>query len=188
MDNLIRVYDDALSIKKCKYLVDMFERYPELHEHQVNADGQTLTRINLMAYKRISNPFSEDLEYLSNVFMRAARKYKDDLGVQQFQFPPKFALEAMKIKRYQPGGQDSFPAHVDVTNLENCKRFLVMFIYLTDNQRGQTTLNVKDDLFVSSCKRGSILLFPPYWPWVHSGEKPLQDSKYILGSYLHYAE
>jgi hypothetical protein len=120
--------------------------------------------------------------------MSASRKYKDDLGIQQFQLPPKFALEAMKIKRYQTGGHDSFPSHIDVTNLENCKRFLVMFIYLTNNKKGQTTLNVKDDLFVSSCKQGSIIMFPPYWPWVHSGEKPVQNSKYILGSYLQYVE
>jgi hypothetical protein len=120
--------------------------------------------------------------------MDAVKKYKEDIDIQPFQFPAKFALEAMKIKRYQPGGQDSFPSHVDVNNLETSKRFLVMFIYLTDNQKGQTTLNMKDDLFVSSCKKGSALLFPPYWPWVHAGEKPVQDSKYILGGYLHYAE
>ena len=186
MDNLIRTYEGALSSEQCEYLVDMFEQYYWLHENQVNSNGQTLTRLNLMGSS--DSPFREDLEYLSNVFMGAARKYKDDLGVQQFQLPAKFALEAMKIKRYNPSGRDSFPSHVDVNNLENCKRFLVMFIYLTNNQEGRTTINVKDDLFVSSCKKGSILLFPPYWPWVHAGERPVKTSKYILGSYLHYAE
>ena len=208
MDNLIRTYEGALSDEQCDYLVDMFEQHSALHENQVNANNQTLTCLNLMGSSH--SPFREDLEYLSNIFMSAVRKYKDDLGIQHFQFPTKFTLEAMKIKRYepgghdsfpphvdvsnlenckryQPGGRDSFPAHVDVTNLENCKRFLVMFIYLTNNQMGQTTLNVKDDLFVSSCKKGNVLLFPPYWPWVHTGEEPVQDSKYILGSYLHYA-
>ena len=186
MDNLVRAYEDALSDEQCEYLVGMFEQHPTLHENQVNAAGQTLTRLNLMGSS--DSPFAEDLELLSNVFMSAVRKYKDDIDIQLFQFPAKFALEAIKIKRYLPDGQDSFPAHVDVNNLENCKRFLVMFIYLTDNQKGQTTLIMKDDIFVSSCKKGSVLLFPPYWPWVHAGEKPVQNSKYILGSYLHYAE
>ena len=184
MDNLIRAYEGALSDEQCDYLVDMFEQHSALHENQVNANGQTLTCLNLMG--SIHSPFREDLKYLSNIFISAVRKYKDDLGIQHFQFPTKFTLEAMKIKRYEPGGHDSFPAHVDVSNLENCKRFLVMFIYLTNNQMGQTTLEVKDDLFVSSCKKGNVLLFPPYWPWVHTGEEPVQDSKYILGSYLHY--
>jgi hypothetical protein len=186
MDNLVRVYEGALSDERCEYFVNMFEQHPALHENQINADGQTLTRINLMASN--DSPFAEDIVSLANVFMDAVKKYKEDIDIQPFQFPAKFALEAMKIKRYQPGGQDSFPSHVDVNNLETSKRFLVMFIYLTDNQKGQTTLNMKDDLFVSSCKKGSVLLFPPYWPWVHAGEKPVQDSKYILGGYLHYAE
>ena len=186
MDNLIRVYKEALTDDQCEYLVSKFESHPELHEKQVNADGQTLTRLNLMGSR--DSPFAEDLELLSNVFMGAVRKYRDDIDIKPFQFPAKFALEAIKIKRYLPSWHDSFPAHVDVNNLENCKRFLVMFIYLTDNQKGETTLETKDDLFISPCKKGSVLLFPPYWPWVHAGEKPEETSKYILGSYLHYAE
>ena len=186
MDNLVRVYEGVLSDERCEYFVNMFEQYPSLHENQINSNGKTLTRINLMESN--DSPFAEDVVSLANIFMSAVQKYKDDIGIQQLQFPARDGLEAMKIKRYQPGGQDSFPSHVDVNSLENSKRFLVMFIYLTDNQKGQTTLNMKDDLFVSSCKKGSVLLFPPYWPWVHAGEKPVQDSKYILGSYLHYAE
>ncbi len=186
MDNLIRAYDGALSDQQCDYLVDMFEKHYALHENQINAKGQTLTRINLMANKY--TPFKEDLEYLSNVFMSGVKKYKDDLNLQKFQFPPKFSLEAMKIKRYEKGGKDSFPFHIDANDLETSKRFLVMFIYLTNNEKGQTTLKTKDDLFISPCKKGTILLFPPYWPWVHQGEEPIHESKYILGSYLHYVE
>ena len=186
MDNLIRVYENAIDDNQCNYLIDMFEQYPGLHEKQVNAKGQTLTYLNMMGSNK--SPFYDDLEHLSNIFMSAVRKYKDDIDIQQFQFPTKFALEAMKIKRYEPGGHDSFPAHIDVSNSENCIRFLVMFIYLTNNQKGQTTINVKDDSFVSSCKKGSILLFPPMWPWIHAGEEPVKTPKYIVGSYLHYVE
>ncbi len=180
MDNLIRVYDGALGDKQCDYLIDMFDRYSALQEIQVNAYGQTLTRMNLMADK--FSPFKEDLEYLGNVFVGGVRKYKEDIGILPSQWPEKYTLEAMKIKKYEHNGQDSFPTHVDVNSLDNCKRFLVMFIYLTDNEGGETL--VQD--FVSPCKKGSIIIFPPYWPWLHSGEKPIDTPKYILGSYLHY--
>ena len=186
MDNLIRAYDDALSDQQCDYLVEMFEKYSALQEKQTNGKGQTLTRMNLMESK--FSPFKEDLDHLSKVFMSGVKKYKDDLDLQQFQFPKKYGIEAMKIKRYESGGQDPFPFHVDVNNLNNSIRFLVMFIYLTNNEKGETTLKTKDDLFVSPCKKGTILLFPPYWPWVHQGEEPIKESKYILGSYLHYVE
>jgi hypothetical protein len=30
------------------------------------------------------------------------------------------------------------------------------------------------------------VLFPPLWPWIHSGAKPVDKPKYIIGTYLHY--
>mgnify|MGYP002885557047 FL=1 len=184
MDNHIRVIPDALSPEQCDYLVNMFEDHSNLHETQVNGDGQTLTRLNLMGSK--NTPFREDLEYLSNVFLGGVREYRAQLDLQPYQFPSKFTLEAMKIKKYEPNSQDGFPNHIDVNDLETAKRFLVMFIYLTDNVKGQTTLSLSKDTFISNCTRGNMLVFPPYWPWIHAGEQPLYKSKYILGSYLHY--
>ena len=29
-------------------------------------------------------------------------------------------------------------------------------------------------------------MFPPLWPWVHAGMKPINKPKYMVGSYLHY--
>ena len=185
MDNLIRTYEGALSDEQCDYMVAMFEQYPALHEEQANGPHQSLTRLNLMESSH--SPFREDIDYIANVFMAAVRKYKDDLELEPFQFPEKFSLEAMKIKRYMPNGKESFPFHVDVNGTHNNLRFLVMFIYLTDNNKGQTTVKPKDDLFVSPCRKGSIILFPPYWPWSHQGEPPIETPKYILGSYLQYA-
>ena len=134
MDNLIRTYEGALSDEQCDYMVAMFEQYPALHEEQANGPHQSLTRLNLMASNH--SPFREDIDYLANVFMAAVRKYKDDLGLEPYQFPEKFSLEAMKIKKYEPNSQDGFPNHIDVNDLETAKRFLVMFIYLTDNAKG----------------------------------------------------
>jgi len=69
-------------------------------------------------------------------------------------------------------------------NIESAKRFLVFFIYLDDNERGET--NFPQLGLASPCKQGSLLMFPPLWPWVHAGMKPVKKSKYMIGSYLHY--
>jgi hypothetical protein len=29
-------------------------------------------------------------------------------------------------------------------------------------------------------------MFPPLWPWLHQGMKPIDKPKYMIGSYLHY--
>ena len=90
----------------------------------------------------------------------------------------------MRLKRYLPNGVDQFGNHVDVADLESARRFLVFFLYLDDNDGGSTTFPDYD--VTSKCKKGSLLMFPPLWPWLHAGEKPIDKPKYILGSYLHY--
>jgi hypothetical protein len=88
------------------------------------------------------------------------------------------------LKRYLDNGKDEFRAHVDAVSLASSVRFLVFFIYLDDNDKGETAF---PQLSVASpCKKGSLLMFPPLWPWLHAGLKPLNKPKYILGSYLHY--
>ena len=197
MDNLIRIYDNVLSAKKCDYLVSKFEEHSELHEVQDCGNGKTLTRINLMATP--GTPFRKDLNYLSNIFMESVERYKKDCHIQPFQFPDRFGVEPFKIKRYLPNTTDEFPYHVDVNGYATARRFLVMFAYLTNNEKGETEINVKSEykgkdyelsrestIISSACKQGSILLFPPLWPWVHKGVAPAKTAKYILGSYLHY--
>jgi len=31
-----------------------------------------------------------------------------------------------------------------------------------------------------------MLMFPPMWPWLHAGTKPINEPKYIMQTYLHY--
>ena len=118
--------------------------------------------------------------------MENVERYKQDCNIQPFQFPDKFGIEPFRIKRYMPDTTDEFPAHVDVKDRPTARRFLVMFAYLTNNEAGQTEIDCMNMNMTSSCKQGSILLFPPLWPWVHRGVAPAKNPKYILGSYLHY--
>ena len=182
MDNLVRIYNDVMTDEKCQYFIDKFEAHPEMQEIQNNSQDKTLTFINLMSSP--DTPFREDLNFLSNLFMENVEKYKKNCRIKPFQFPDKFGVEAYKIKRYLPNTTDEFPAHVDVRDRATARRFLVMFVYLTDNYAGQTELEVLAGK--SPCRRGSILLFPPLWPWVHAGKAPVKNPKYIIGSYLQY--
>ena len=57
-------------------------------------------------------------------------------------------------------------------------------MYLNNNEGGQTDFPMLEKH--ADCKQGDILLFPPMWPWVHRGKKPIDKPKYIVQSYLHY--
>ena len=186
MNNYIQIYKNVISDEYCDELIEKFESTPE--NHRDNDFGQRVyTRQGQTSYKVINLQKCEmmsDITKLTKVYFKYIEQYKKDCDIKPFQFPEKFGVEAFKIKRYLPDTTDEFPAHVDVRDYATARRFLVMFVYLTDNYAGQTELKVLAG--TSPCKRGSILLFPPMWPWIHAGKAPVKNPKYIMGSYLQY--
>lgn len=184
MDNLIRVYDKQVSEERCQQLIEKFESDTNNHKIQDCGNGATLTQINLL--NSPDTIWKEDANFLVNVIMNCVYSYKKDCEIKENQWPEKFGFEPPKIKRYTPSTGEWFPEHVDVLDHRTARRFLVAFLYLDHNKRGSTVLNPKGETFVSSCKTGSVLLFPPMWPWLHTGCFPVDKPKYIVGSYLHY--
>ena len=178
MDNYIRCYDNAVTDEFSDMCVLKFENDYIAHE-QWPEDKPFFTQINLGK----SGMWGDENTYLTDVFTKYVKKYRKDCKIDNNQWPSSFGLEPFRMKRYLPDGQN-FPPHVDVNTKQNCTRFLAFFLYLTDNKEGSTIFtnhNVK-----SSCSKGSLLIFPPNWLYLHSGERCVEKNKYIVGSYAHY--
>jgi len=180
MDNLIKIYDDAVPSDFCDSLVEKFERSSDQWDVQSNTNYD-FTQIDMGKHmKSWQGEFGELLNYL----FACVGKYKEDIKPS---WPDKHGFESPRIKRYMPNNTDEFRNHVDVNTNKNCVRFLVFFSYLVDNEAGQTVINpIGGDQVISPCKKGSVLCFPPMWTHPHAGLKPVRDPKYIVGSYLHY--
>jgi hypothetical protein len=181
MENYIRKYDNVVDDKFCDNLIQQFDSCPEQYEKQSQGE-MSFTQIHLLA-----NPVWEtEVAYLVDVFKDSIKRYRKDcnIGYDTNIWPQKYGFEGPRLKRYLPDGVDQFGNHVDVADHESARRFLVFFLYLDDNDGGATTF--PDYGFTSPCKKGSLLMFPPLWPWMHAGKKPIDKPKYILGSYLNY--
>lgn len=184
MDNHVRIYEDVLELNYCNHLINKFEKYIDQHESQKEGE-MSFTQIDMGKHIAV---WHSEIDVLRKVLMINVTKYANDLEIGSV-WPTKHTFESPRIKRYLPNDQDQFGTHVDVNNYENSKRFLVFFIYLDDNEAGQTIISPGGKEHyrrISYCKRGNMLIFPPLWPWPHSGEKPIKKPKYIIGSYLHY--
>ena len=178
-NTFIRLYNNAIDLDYCDSLVEKFESHSEQHEH-INDKNLSLTQINIFNYSN----WKDDTEKLGRCLIPFIDKYKSEFS--EHCFPKKYGFEPFKMKRYLPDSEDCFPPHVDVTGKNNNARFLAFFVYLSDNDEGKTKFDYQD--VITDCAKGSMIIFPPLWPWVHSGEKPVQVSKYIIGGYLHYIE
>ena len=180
MNNYVKIYKNVVDDYFCKRIIDKFESNSQQHEtHKDNS--MSFTQINIMDSRW--NNWKQETEAVYNILMNCVSLYQKEYKPI---WPEKYAFAAIRIKRYLPDGNDCFNTHVDVKDNKTSIRFLVFFLYLDDNLKGQTIIKPRGNKIISKCKKGNVLVFPPMWTHPHSGEKPLNKPKYIIGSYLHY--
>ena len=184
MDNMIRVYDGILDKEFCQRLIEKFEATDDKtvwNDYRKFSDTLLLENVDY---------WKDEIPVCLDAFTQIIEKYKGDLpwpDEHKKLFPKEYTLEGIKLKKYSPNDIDEFPWHVDVTTGETGLRFLAFFIYLDDNDAGETEFIENKTTTISvKCVGGRAIMFPPMFPWVHCGRKPVNKPKYLLQSYLHY--
>ena len=196
LSHLCRVYENVLNDDYCDYLVKRFEEDTK-YKDKVDSFRRKFARLDIMDSnfgKSGAKGWEEDISKITKIYEGIVEKYKKDCKIDKYQFPEEWAWEGLRINKYQDNGTDEFFNHIDVNGYKAARRFLTVFCYLDDNVSGETDFpefgwrgKMQEKLaFRSPCKKGSVLLFPPMWPWTHRGNKPKNKPKYILQTYLHY--
>ena len=176
--NYISVYDGVFSEGSCDKLIHFFES---------NKDKTKETDLGFCKFREL--PFSISPQNESNVakvLKPYVQRYKQDNNISDYVWPERYKMEGIRFKKYMPNSGDGFEEHADAVNVDSCTRFLVMFVYLSNNNSGHTTFptfNIEVEP-----KQGRLLMFPPNWCYPHIGEQVKDKPKYIMGSYCHYAE
>lgn len=180
MKKYIKTYDKVISQDICNELIAKFEASQDQQTRTEYENHRYFTEININQHK--------DWEGMVNGLYATLKpyieRYKNDCKIQFNQWPDKFGFEQIRFKKYNADGVDEFKSHVDVGDYASAKRFLVFFLYLDDNKKGETGFdeyNIK-----VQPKPGRLLMFPPLWTYLHTAYKPVDKPKYIIGSYLHY--
>ena len=183
MEKWIKTYPKIFSKEECAGLIEWFEILDESKQlvHTKLEGHREFDEVNL-------NDFREQtLKMQLDVYKRfddILERYKQDVKIHKKALPEKSAWEEIRIKRYR-AGRGNFLDHVDVGDYISARRFLVFFVYLNNVEEGGETEFPTLDLQVSP-ECGTILIFPATWTYLHRGNTPISNDKYILGSYKHY--
>ena len=183
MERWIKTYPKIFSKEECTALIEWFEILDESNQLvQTKLEGhREFDEVNLNDFRE------QSLKMQLDVYKRfddILEKYKQDVKVHKKALPEKSAWEEIRIKRYR-AGRGNFLDHVDVGDYISARRFLVFFVYLNNVAEGGETEFPTLDLQVSP-ECGTILVFPATWTFLHRGNVPISNDKYILGSYKHY--
>jgi hypothetical protein len=181
--DLVRVYPGVLSPEQCQELVHGFCDRSDHHLIHDN-EGFAFSELNLTQH------WSDGHDLAFKAVFPMFERYSRDLDIDVTQWPQDLAFEELRIKGYRTGGHDRFDPHVDVGDHASARRFLAALLYLNDVEEGGETefLTWGNDHCSRSWfpRAGTLLLFPPLWPWLHAGRPPISGPKYILTTYLHY--
>jgi hypothetical protein len=179
--NYIRWYDHAISDTACARLIETFEQRRDLQaENGATArPGLELSRWTEMNLVRLDDASLE--RYFVDSIAHYKRRYEADCGLPR-PLPDPSRLAPLMMKRYRPGGEEAFQPHFDSVR-EHCNRYLVFLWYLNDVGQGGETRFVDLGHEVAPLS-GRLLIFPPYWAYVHAGMPPVSGPKYIVSTYL----
>ena len=183
MEKWIKTYPKIFSKEECTGLIEWFEILDESKQLvQTKLEGhREFDEVNLNDFREQSLKMQLDVyKRFDDIF----ENYKQDVKVHKKALPEKSAWEELRIKRYRTG-VGNFLDHVDVGDSISARRFLVFFVYLNDVAEGGETEFPDLDLTISP-ECGRILVFPSTWTFLHRGNIPISNDKYILGSYKHY--
>ena len=179
----IKVYENVIPHSFCDDLIQKFESNSDKWENRNKLSTERNLSFKELHWFKDMDTWKDETDTLTNTFIQYIDDYKSEFS--KFCFPEKYALEPFKMKKYEPNGVDEFGWHVDVNSRDNMERFLAFFLYLSDNEEGKTEFPYQNT--ITDCKKGSMVIFPPMWPWYHRGTKPIKVPKYFMGSYLLYA-
>lgn len=195
-DPYLVTYENVLSDSLCDSIVKKYNYVLKNEKEKIDKlsicykDGNKLctacncTRMNLMEH----SIFKNDIYNIAHISKDIFKRYVKETESQTWQFPKKYNFESIKMKRYLPNTDQGFKPHIDVNSWESSKRFLAIIYYLNDDFGGGETNFIKHNLKIKP-KKGMCVLFPPYWPWIHSAEMVTgNNSKYFLGTYLTYVD
>jgi len=176
--NYIKVYDKVLEPSHCKSLITFFENNKQ-HTFIEEESHRRFQELNLSLAPKYNN-------LVATILRPYVKRYKKDCKISDYVWPKTFRLENVRFKKYEPNDIDRFEIHADSTTALTWSRFLVFFVYLTNNKDGRTCFPDYD--ICVEPKEGRLLMFPPNWCYPHYAEKVTENPKYILGSYGRYAQ
>jgi len=196
----IGVYKKAFTPFECQLLIDRFET---VHNEGLSYKGMSGDG-GINEYKKsndynILNQNNTSDDNLSNFVMERFNQYTDtylnnfphhDLYRHNMIVEDKTYYPLLQIQKYDQNSGHYNAWHVEKENLNTSCRQFVYILYLNDvNVGGETGFLFKEgkDFYKVKPSLGKLIIHPASWPYIHKGYMPESDDKYILTTWLQYA-
>ena len=165
----------ALPDDLCDDLIDLFEK-SEHKQRYDNGGYPNWTNLFLsIHHPEIDSQLSRWMGAVALKYRQETLPYGEHFNLRDYH------LEGCNIKKYVGGSNDVYGRHADSSSLETSRRFIAMLFYLNDDFEGGETIFYPKNIVRP--KKGSVLVFPPFWLFPHEGRPVTKGTKYIMSNY-----
>lgn len=175
----LRIFDGVFSEENCEDLVSIFKLNLDLQKSVANESGLTATGYEYTRYH-----LNEDFH--KGIIDQIAKLYGKYL--EELEIPNLIAHQGMEeilLTRFRANSDDCYAGHIDVMDNSDSIRAVGFRVYLSDND-GNTEFP-RQSIGVEP-RKGRAVVFPPSWEYPYQCKNPTDRDKYVLTTYLHYAE
>ena len=187
IDNFIGVYDNYITKEECDKAIKLYENENKFNNtiNRIGSEKSSILKKQDQQFFAESNNLDvwwESLKEIMFNFDIAWKHYSQHTGANDVYGIP-FHYTSLKIQKTLPT-EGYHVWHVEHGNtFDTSQRAFVFSIYLNDIEQGGETEFLHFSKRVKP-KKGRIVIWPSAFPYVHRGNPPLSDKKYILTSWI----
>ena len=188
IDNFIGVYDGYISQEECKHAINLYENEDKFN-HTINRIDFEKASIlkkqdqQFFAGSHNLNIWWKELKTFIVNFDMAWKHYEKNVGACDSFGQDDFYYTQLKIQKTLPTeGYHTWHVEHQKGYQNECRAF-VFSVYLNDVEEGGETEFLHFSKRVKP-KTGRIVIWPAAFPYVHRGNPPLSNEKYILTSWM----
>jgi len=179
----IGIFENYLSEEVCDSLVKTFEATKDNLAYSRHGENVTKKIKNDLAisYNKMNN-WNKDLEEVCKTVTESLEIYNKETSFMSYVGINDLHFTNIKVQKTQPA-EGYHVWHIERDYRDHCKRALVFSIFLNDVEEGGETefLLLRERI---KPKKGTLVIFPADYPFVHRGNPPLSGEKYLLTSWL----
>tara|TARA_R100001015_G_C4631592_1_gene194226 strand:+ start:1835 stop:2431 length:597 start_codon:yes stop_codon:yes gene_type:complete len=188
IDNFIAIYDNYITKEECENAIKLFENENKLkqtYDRELTESTNNLAKKDNQFFCESKNVdvWWEELKPMMFNFDIAWKHYIQHTAAEVAYGDIPFHYTSMKIQKTLPG------EGYHIWHVEHGRGFVieprafVFSIYLNDVESGGETEFLNQSVRVKP-KTGRIVIWPAGFPYVHRGNPPLKDKKYIITSWM----
>ncbi len=176
----IFIGDGMLPPEACQ---EMIQRFEHDHRHRASALGENRVDPNFRLGTEMNLSDYDDWANFDRLLLSSLNFALNDIAnILPFLSPRLiFRDEGYVLQRVKPG--EYYHWHYDFMFDQQRSRHLSVIWYLNDIDDGGETEFKYQNVAIRP-KRGRMAVFPPYWSHLHRGRSPVEETKYIVTTWI----